>query len=133
MSIKSASILVDGTVATTGGTATSFKDKGGDLVSWRSILDDGSEFLSQTQVEFSIRDPKPNSGSPNGYSQARSSVVIQKPLLLDNGEYTVNTVRLTLSVDHETTDAEIQNLLVTTAQLLVDSDYADFWKKQSLG
>ncbi len=131
MAISTSSILVDGTVATTGGTATSVIQKGNTLDQVVVVLDDGSEFINQTTVTFSIKDPKVNTGAPNGYTQARSNAKITKPLALDNGNRTVNSVNIQLSVDHETTDAEIQNLLVTAAQLLVDSDFSDFWKKQS--
>lgn len=132
MSLSSASILVDGTVATTGGTATTFITKGNTLNQHNLILNDGSEFIAQPTVSFTVKEPKVNAGSPNGYTQARCTVVYKKPLLLDNGSYTVNTGKIELSVDHETTDAEIASMLVVLAQLIHDSDYTDFWKKQSL-
>lgn len=133
MSLVTSSILKDGVVATTGGTATGMIDKGGTLEKWEGILDDGSEFISQSVCSFTIKDPKVNIGSPNGYTQARSTVTLKVPLLLDNGSYTVNTLSIQLAVDHETTDAEISTMLVYGAQLLADSDFSDFWKKQSLG
>ena len=130
MSITSSSILVDGTVATTGGTATGVivKDTGNPFI---CILDDSSEFINQTLVKFTTRDPTVDSSAPNGYTQKRSEVYVSKPLSLDNGNVTKNTLRITLSVDHESTAAEVQNLLVTGAQLLADSDFSDFWKIQS--
>jgi len=132
MSISTASILVDGTVATTGGTATTMIDKGSSLDSKKVILDDSSEFINATTIDFSIKDPKVNSGSPNGYTQARSSVKLSVPLGLDNSNRTVNTMTLSLSVDPETTDAEIGSMLVLGAQLLHDSDFTEFWTKQSV-
>jgi hypothetical protein len=132
MSIESSAVLVDGTVATTGGTNTSVITKGQSLDSHKVILDDGAEFIDTSTIDFSIKDPKVNSGSPNGYTQARSSVKLSVPLALDNGNRTVNTFTLSLSVDPETTDAEIESMLVLAAQLLHDSDFSDFWKKQSL-
>lgn len=132
MSIASSSILVDGTVATTGGTATGVLTKGGTLNETKVILDDSSEFIAQTSVSFVVKDPKVSASSPNGYTQARSSVKVSVPLALDNGNQTVNTINIILSVDPETTDAEIASLLVLSAQLLADSDFSDFWKKQSL-
>lgn len=133
MSIKTASVLVDGTVATTGGTATTLIDKGSSTKNnWVGILNDSSEFLNQTTVTFSIREPRVDSGAPNGYTQARSEVVVHVPLALDNGSYTRNTLRLSVAVDHETTDAEIESILVLGAQLLADSDFSDFFKKQAL-
>lgn len=132
MSLNSAAILVDGTVATTGGTSTNLLKISEGNDSFVAYLDDSSEFLATTTVTFTTSRPKVNTGSPNGYTQARCTAIIKKPLLLDNGEYTVNKVTITLSVDHETTDAEIESLLVSSAQLLHDSDFSNFWKKQSL-
>jgi hypothetical protein len=132
MSITSASILVDGTVATTGGTATTFIEKGQTLNQWEGILNNAAEFLLQQGLTFTIKDPKVNAGSPNGYTQKRSSIVLRVPLALDNSGYTVNTLKIELACDHETTAAEIESMLVTGAQLLHDSDFSNFWKKQSL-
>jgi hypothetical protein len=132
MTLETASINIDGTVATTGGTATGLISKGQGLNSHVLILDNSAEFVAQQTVAFSTKDPKVNSGSPNGYTQARSSAVLRVPLLLDNGEYTINTMKLELAVDHETTDAEIESMLVTAAQLIHDADFSDFWKKQTV-
>ncbi len=127
MSILNASVNVDGTVATTGGTATTMVSKGTDLEKHDVILNDGSEFAAQTKISFSIKDPKVSSSAPNGYTQHRMNVKVLRPLLLDNGNYTVNSVTISFGVDHETTDAEIGSLRVLAAQLIHDSDFDDFW------
>lgn len=132
MSIDSASILVGGTTSTTGGSATTFIVKGDTLNEKRVILDNSAAFADETKVQFSIKDPVVNSGAPNGYTQARSTAKILVPLALDNGLYTVNTVTISVSFDPETTSAEKDNLIDLAVQLLNDSDYSDFWKKQSL-
>lgn len=132
MSIVSGSVLYDGTVATTGGTATSFISKGGTLAQLDVILDDSSEFKDQTKVEFKVSEPRVQTSAPNGYTQQRNVVKVLSPLDLDNSNRTINTLEIKMSVDHETTDAEIESLLVLGAQLLHDSDFSDFWKKQSL-
>jgi len=132
MSIQSASVNVDGTVATTGGTATSFISKGSDHGSHTVILDDSSEFAAQTKVAFTTKDPKVSSTAPNGYTQLRNSVRIQEPLLLDNGEYTMNGFTITMNVDPETTDAEKASLRVLAAQIIHDSDYDNFWNDGSM-
>lgn len=131
MTIQSSSVNIDGTVATTGGTATTMLNKGGTLNERRCVLDDGSEFINETKLEFTVRDPVVNSGAPNGYTQARSIVKVLEPLLLDNGSYTTNKLEISLSVDPETTDAEVESMLVLGAQLLHDADFSEFWKKQS--
>jgi len=132
MGIQTSSINIDGTVATTGGTATGMIAKGGTLNELVTVLDDSSEFIAQTRVRFSVVDPKVQSSAPNGYTQARSIVKVVVPLALDNGNYTTNTLELRLGVDPETSDAEIASMLVLGAQLFADSDFSDFWKKQSL-
>jgi len=132
MAIETSSILYDGTVATTGGTATGVITKGGTLNQLNVILDNSAEFINQTKIEFTVREPVVNPSAPNGYTQARSAVRMLAPLSLDNTNRTINSLKIELSVDHETTDAEIQSYLVAGAQFLVDSDFSDFWKKQSL-
>lgn len=132
MGIQSSSINIDGTVATTAGTATGLIAKGGTLNEFLAILDDSSEFIAQTKIKFTVSDPRVQTSAPNGYTQARSGVKVVVPLALDNSSHTTNTLTMQLSVDPETTDAEIESMLVMGAQLLADSDFSDFWKKQSL-
>lgn len=133
MSISALSVNVDGTVATTGGTATTMIAKGNTLDQSNVILNDSSEFIAETKISFSNRDPIVNSGAPNGYTQARRTVNIHVPLALDNGNYTTNKVTIQFSVDPETTDAEVNSLRVLAAQMIHDSDLDDFYQSGSLG
>jgi hypothetical protein len=132
MSIETAVILVGGTSSVTGGTSTGFIIKGDTLNEKRVILDDSSEFIDQTNVVFSIKDPVVNSGAPNGYTQQRSSVKMIRPLGLDNGNRTTNTFQTQVSVDPETSDAEKLALIEEGCQLVYQAALADFWRKQSL-
>jgi len=132
MGIQSSSVNIDGTVSATGGTATGVITKGNTLDQLNVILDDSSEFISETKLEFKVKSPVVQTSAPNGYTQARSSIKIFVPLALDNGNTTINTFELKLACDHETTAAEIESMLVLAAQLAADSDFSDFWKKQSL-
>lgn len=132
MTISALSVNVDGTVATTGGTATTIISKGTLLDSHNVILDDASEFIAQTSIAFTNKDPKVSVAAPNGYTQSRKSVKINVPLALDNGNYTTNTVTITIAVDPETTDAEVTSLRVLAAQMIHDSDLDDFWNKGSM-
>lgn len=132
MTIQSSAFLVDGTITASAGTSTGLVEKSRGVEELVMVLDDGSEFVGQTKIAFSVKDPKISASAPNGYTQARSKVKYTVPLALDNGNTTINSLELSLAVDHETTDAEIQTMLVAAAQLLTDSDYSDFWKKQYL-
>lgn len=132
MGIQSSSVNIDGTVATTAGTATGMITKGSTLNELVTVLDDSSEFIAQTKLKFSVVDPKVQTSAPNGYTQGRSVVKVIVPLALDNGNFTTNTLEIRLGADPEATDAEITSMLVLGAQLLHDSDFIDFWTKQSL-
>lgn len=132
MSIQSSSILYDGTVSATGGTATTLKSKGGTNNELTVFLDDGSDFFDQKTVQFTVREPKVSASAPNGYTQARNKVRVMVPLALDNGNVTINTMEIHLNCDPETTDAEISTMLSLGGQLCTDSDFLEFWQKRSL-
>lgn len=132
MSITNASILVDGTVAITAGTATTVLSKGGTLNQLKTYLDGASSYLAQTVMNWTVSDPVVNSGQPNGYTQKRSICKIIEPLALDNGNTTHNTLEIKLSVDPETTDAEIDSMIVMGVNALADSEFVEFWRAQSL-
>jgi len=132
MSIVTSSILYDGTVSASGGTATGVIPKGDTNNARTVILDDSSEFIDQTRIEFSIQEPKVQTSAPNGYTQGRSFVKVKSPLALDNGNMTMNVGEIRISADHEWTAAERLTQRSLLAQLLIDPDFADFWDKQSL-
>lgn len=132
MSIASGTILVGGTSSATGGTSTGLIEKGNSLTESRCLLDDGSAYTNSTSLQFLVKDPVPNPSAPNGFTQKRSSIRLLVPLALDNGNTTINSVAIQLSVDPETTDAEIDALRSHAAQVLFDSDFDEFWQNQSV-
>jgi hypothetical protein len=127
-----ASVLVDGTVATTGGTATSFKSQGSDKSSHELVLDDSAEFEALTFLDCSIKKPKVSATAPNGYTQRRCTMLLKVPLALDNGSVTINTVKIEIATDVEMTAAEKLSMRVLAAQLIHDSEFVDFWDTQLL-
>lgn len=133
MAIKNGAILVDGTVSSTGGTSTTFSEAGGGPDTLNVILNNGAALQSRTTMTFSVKEPRPSNGAPGGFTQARPTIKVLRPKTLANGNRTVNTMTLSLAVDPETTEAEVQSLLVIGAQLFHDSDFQDFWKKLALG
>lgn len=128
MSLNNASINVDGTVSTTGGTATTMKVQS-NFNDAKGYLEDGASFEDLTRLIFNVKEPRVQSSAPNGYTQKRATAIIHKPLALDNGKYTINSMKIELSVDKETTDAEVDSLRVLGAQLIHDPDFQDFWRK----
>jgi hypothetical protein len=127
MSIRSSSILVDGTVAITAGTATSLISKGNDLVSHSAILDDSSEFIAQTGLSFTSKAPRVSTGAPNGYTQQRNALKINVPRTLANGNFTVDTWYVIQATDPETTAAQKASGRIILTTCLNDADYTAFW------
>jgi hypothetical protein len=133
MSIASSSVNIDSSPSFTGGTATTLKTKdNSDGRTHIVFLDDGADLLSQKTAEFSYLPPKVQASAPNGYTQARNKVRIKAPFVLDNGERTTNTITIEVACDYEVTAAERLTLLNWAAQILLDSDYTEFWDDQSI-
>lgn len=133
MSLRDSSINVDGTVATTGGTATTLKSKGNTLDRHDLLLDDGSTLGGQTVVSASVKSPKVSAGAPSGYTQARNTMYVKVPFTVPSTSLlTSQTIRMEIATDIETTDAQKLSLRVLAAQLLADSDYTAFWDDQTV-
>jgi hypothetical protein len=75
------------------------------------------------EVSFSVKEPKVSEGAPNGYTQARTVVMVKYPMVLDNGNLTVNTISINVATDIETSDAERDELLLLAAQIINNSDF----------
>lgn len=81
-----------------------------------------------------VKLPKPASGSPGGYTQARVELLLKRPLLLANGETTFNTVRMAIGFDRETDPStKLPYLSLDAAALLSDSTMASFWRQLLVG
>lgn len=132
MSIANSSILKDGIVAATGGTAVTLYSLG-DTLSNHDVYFDGNDFRTRSSASFAVKAPKVKVDAPNGYTQARSSVVISIPLTLANGLVTTQKIEISLSTDVESVDADKNTLLSYAAQVLTDPDYANFWYAQAIG
>lgn len=130
MSIENSSIPVGATITPTGGTATDLlmlTNEG----SAKVYLDDGTEFIARTELEFKTSTARAKESAPNGYTQPRSDVIIKEPLALDNGNRTVNTIRVEQSTDVETTDAERLALRMKACLVILGADFLAFWDDQA--
>lgn len=131
MSLSTASILKDGTIGVTGGTATAFTRISGDNTSAKASFD-GTGFLSRSEGVFSVKSPKPSASSPDGYTQARRVVLVKRPKVLANGSLTYDTVKIEISRSVETTAAELATHKGIASQILSDADFDAFWDDGSL-
>lgn len=131
MSIQSLSMLDGGTIAVTGGTATTVIAKDSPNNHRRVILDDGAVFQLQKELDFSVKEAKVSASAPNGYTQARNALYLKEPFVLDNGSTTVCSGRIEIACDVELTEAERRAILERLCIAALDSDVSDFWGKQS--
>lgn len=132
MSIRNASIPVGATHAPTGGTATSLvvlSQEAGKITSFVGT----SGVIAQTRTEctFETKIPRANSSAPGGYTQGRSILVAKVPKILANLARTVNTARVEISIDPETSAAEVAALKSLLVSSIIDSDFDQFWQNQS--
>lgn len=136
MSFKNATIQKDPASITYGtGTATTLKTLGDSMSQhslWASVTGEDLPLQQRTEVAATIKQPKVSATAPNGYTQARNTIVVKAPLVLDNGNVTVNTVKIEISVDVETTSAEKATLRDYASQLLTESSFEEFWNSQSI-
>lgn len=132
MSLTNASVLVGPTITASGGTALALSSLGqnGNRVSLVATAD--TDFRTRRTMDLTAKTPNSNVSSPNGYTQARPSVLIKAPIVLANGKTTVNTLRIEMAYDVETSQAQIGALMELGAQSLFDSDFTSFWKSLAL-
>lgn len=127
MSLDNASIPIGATYAPTGGSATTMKTLETSAGSRKLYLDDGSDMILRKTCLATAKAPVPNSGAPNGYTQSRVTAVFHVPFLLDNGNYTTNSIKIEASFDPELTTAEVEaQLWDLVRHVCVDSDFDDF-------
>lgn len=128
MSLSNAVVKSGATIAPSGGTDLTFESQGSSLGQNRIIVSADTDLRTRREIMAVVKEPRVQSSAPNGYTQARSSITFKSPLLLDNGLVTVNTLKLELSTDVETSSAEKDEMLILGAQFLTDSDFTGFFK-----
>jgi hypothetical protein len=129
--IQGSSILKTPTASFTGGTAQALTiiRNLGNAISAACTTD--SDAKLRKQFEFKTQLSRPSPAGANGFSQSRSSVDCVFPKLLSNGVVTKNAGGVYIRVDPETTDAEFQDIKLYLAQMILDSDFSDFWRSQA--
>jgi len=134
MALNNASIVAaPSSISVTGGSAVNFVSAGAVSDAMRLIVPTDADFRTRRSIDFSVKVPKVNSSSINGYTLGRARALYKQPKLLANGKIVTNTVALEIAYDFESTDVEVQRMLDTGAQLFFDTDFTSFWKYLSLG
>jgi hypothetical protein len=73
-----------------------------------------------------------SAAAPGGYTQARRVVVVSIPKTLANGNTTVNTARVEISADPESSDSDVSALRELIVQAVNDSAVDSFFNDLSL-
>jgi len=123
MSLSNGSMPIGATYAPTGGSATSLVSLGSTDGTNKLYIDDGSDLILRKTCLATSKSPVPSSGAPNGYTQQRSSIVFHVPMLLANGNYTKNTVKIEVTFDPEADASERAYLRELIAHAGVDADF----------
>lgn len=122
-------------VAPTGGTDILLSPLGIQNGIASTFVSNDTSMLTRRSVDFSARDPKVNSNSPGGLTQARRRVVLNIPKVITVGSTSVVTnqkVSIEVAFDASNTTAEINNMLFLAAQLLGDTELTAFWQAGAL-
>lgn len=123
MSLSSASVPIGASYSPSGGSATSFVSLGQTSGQNKLYIDDGEDLILRKTCLASSKAPVPNAASPNGYTQQRSTIIFHIPMLLANGEYTTNTVKIEVAFDPEADASERAYLRELIAHCGVDADF----------
>jgi len=132
MSLNNASVQQGATETFSGGTALTFATLGPRENGNVLYAQDDSDIRTRREIVCKTVQATTNPDKPNGYTQSRSALTLKVPLSLDNGSVTVNTVRIEVSTDVETTELEKLALRQLALQVLSDSDFTEFWNNQSV-
>jgi hypothetical protein len=134
MSLSNAVIKTAPTsIATTGGTDLTYASLGNSAPGVLELyVPADTDFRIRRSLTVSIKSPKLSVNAPNGYTQQRVKMLYRKPKLLANGKYTVQTCTVEVAYDIEASQADIQDLIDTGAQLCFDADFTPSFKAASL-
>lgn len=132
MSLNNASIDIGATLTPSGGTATAFESSGISGQVNKLFASADTDLRTRREIVCSVKEPKVQAAAPNGYTQARGMATLKFPLELDNGNITINQLKIELAYDVETTQTEIDTYLSAGALVLSDADFASLFKSLSL-
>lgn len=134
MGVQNATLLVGGTVGTTGGTSTAFVPNGATISGGIQIVDSVNT-NAVTRASITLKTIKTAvfdmiTGLFTGKTKRQIQLV--RPKVLASGRVVFPLVRIEVEMHPENTDAEVLALLSEGAQLLADSDFTSFWRIGSI-
>lgn len=97
-----------------------------------ATFDADTNILTRKLIDFTVRDPVLLSTAPGGYTQSRQTVLFKFPFTLANGNRTVNTLSMTMSIDPEAIATDLPFLRLLGSQVLGLASFDSFWEVNSL-
>lgn len=132
MSVQNASIAVGPTISITNGTAVSYTPSGQKVNNGINIVDTSATDY-RTRPNISLRGSEP-AYDKDGVCVTKSNAVATctRPKILASGaiDFPCGIVQMKLSP--ESTDAEILAIKEMMVQVILDADFANFWKYRSI-
>jgi len=127
MSILSIAFKSGATLPLTGGTTDPIGSGGQGLDKSLVIFTADASLQEQRTVEFSVKRQKVSANSPDGYTQARRSIVMKSPIEVSTGVFSTNTARLEIATSVTTTAAEMDAIRLYIATAIMDANADDFF------
>lgn len=132
MGLKTMSLLATATVSATGGTAQVFADDGITIANGlHLIVPADTDYQTRRQATAKYRPPTLDSKT-GVYGKDKKSISYAVPIVLATGQVVFNTIRIEREVHPSLSAANALELNKIGAQILTDSDAADFWATGSL-
>lgn len=134
MALSGGAIPVGATYSPSGGTSRTLVSLGQPVAGRLELFIDDSPATLQVRknVFVSVVQPKVNTGSPDGYTQMRTTVEFHVPFTTAGGTVTTNKVTITVSQSVES-DAAMKTLLrELIAHVGVDADFSGLITSGSL-
>lgn len=131
MPLNGASIPVGCTWTPAGGTAKTYTNDGLTVANGVHLID-ASVADYRTRPQMTAKVKQPTLDSLGVYSKGRRSVVVTIPKVLASGKQVFPLIRIELEDHPESSAAEIATLLSIGANVLIDTDFSNFWNTGSV-
>lgn len=130
MAVNNSTIMVGGTVSTTGGTSTAFVLNGAQVAGGVQVVDSTStNAITRASITFrTIKSAVVDAVTGLFTGKTKRQAQLVRPKVLASGRVAFPLIRIELETHPEQTDAEVSALMSEGAQLLSDADFTQFWK-----
>lgn len=128
MPVQSASLLLGATVGLTGGTATSFVPSGKTVPDGvQTVASADTSAVTRRSITHKSRSATINQATGKFGGKDKRSTVFVFPEILPDGSISFDLVRIEVECHPQSAPTKIAALRSAGVNLLVDTDYDNFW------